>query len=216
MSELLSVNVGLPREVAHADATVTTGIFKESVTGRVALRTTNLDGDGQADLTVHGGVHKAVYVYSFEHYAFWSAELGRDDLRSGQFGENFTVAGWTEDEVHIGDVFRVGSALVEVSQPRSPCFKLGLRMGDARFPKRFLASDRTGFYLRVLAEGQVGAGDLMERVHLGPEQMSVRAVSRLFHFERGDLDGVRRVLAIPALAPEWRHPFQEALARFEG
>ena len=158
MNELVSLNVGKPREVDRDGEKIATGIFKRPVEGRVALRATNLEGDGQADLSVHGGIHKAVYVYSCDHYAFWREALGREDLRYGQFGENFSVAGWTDDQVHIGDVFRVGTALLEVSQPRDPCMKLGLRMGDARFPKRFLASGRPGFYLRVLEEGEVGAG----------------------------------------------------------
>jgi len=122
VNPLLSLNVGKPREVDRGGEKIATGIFKEPVDGRVALRATNLDGDGQADLSVHGGIHKAVYVYSFDHYAFWREELGRDDLRYGQFGENFSVAGWTDDQVHIGDVFRVGTALLEVTQPRAPCF----------------------------------------------------------------------------------------------
>ena len=216
MNEVMSLNVGKPREVDWEGGEVTTGIFKQPVSGRVALRTTNLDGDGQADLSVHGGIHKAVYAYSLAHYDFWKRELARGDLRPGQFGENFSVEGWTDDAVHIGDIFRVGTALVEVSQPRTPCFKLGLRMGDAKFPKRFLASGRPGFYLRVLEEGEVGAGDAMERVHMGPEQMSVQEVSRLLHFERGDRARVERVLAIPALSPEWRRPFEEALAKSGG
>jgi MOSC domain-containing protein YiiM len=213
VNPLLSVNVAKPREVDRDGEKIATGIFKEPVDGRVALRATNLDGDGQADLSVHGGIHKAVYVYSVDHYAFWRAELGRDDLRYGQFGENFSVAGWTDDEVHIGDVFRVGTALLEVTQPRTPCFKLGLRMGDATFPKRFLASGRPGFYLRVLEEGEVGAGDAMERVRVGPEEMTVQEVTRLLHFERGDRARLKRVLAIPALSPEWRRSFEELLAR---
>jgi MOSC domain-containing protein YiiM len=213
MSELISLNVAKPREIDWDGGKVATGIFKQPVNGRVALRATNLDGDGQADLSAHGGIHKAVYVYSFDHYAYWRDELGRGDLRHGQFGENFTVAGWTDDAVHIGDIFRVGSALVEVSQPRTPCFKLGLRLGDPKFPKRFLASGRSGFYLRVLEEGEVGAGDALERVRVGPEQMSVQAVSRLLHFERGDRARVERALRIPALAPAWRRPFEEALGK---
>lgn len=215
MNRLRSLNVGQPREVDRDGTTIATGIFKEPVDGRIALRATNLDGDGQADLSAHGGIHKAVYVYSCDHYDFWRGELGRDDLRYGQFGENFSVEGWTDDEVHIGDVFRVGSARLEVSQPRTPCFKLGLRMGDASFPKRFLASGRPGFYLRVLAEGAVAAGDAMERVRVGPEEMTVQEVSRLLHFERGDRARVKRVLAIPALSPEWRRSFEALLARAE-
>jgi MOSC domain-containing protein YiiM len=216
VNALLSVNVGKPRDIAHGDETVTTGIFKRPVAGPVRLRTLNLDGDEQADLSVHGGIYKAAYVYSADHYESWRAELGRDDLEHGAFGENFTVAGWTEKDVFIGDVFRIGTARVEVSQPRMPCFKLGLRMDDPKFPKRFLASGRTGFYLRVLDEGEVEAGQAMVRIGDGPEQMSVFEVSRLLHFERGDVERVTRVLRIPALAPEWRRTFEAAVAAAEG
>lgn len=216
MSRLLSVNVGMPRDVEHGGRTVSTGIFKEPVTGRARLDAMNLAGDGQADLEVHGGTHKAAYVYSADHYAFWRAELGRDDFNYGQFGENFTVEGCTEGEVYIGDVFRIGEVSVEVTQPRTPCFKLGLRMGDAKFPKRFLASGRSGFYVRVLEPGEVGAGDPVTRTADGPEHMSVLEVSRLMHFERDDLARVKRVLRIPALAPDWRRPFEDAVAAAEG
>src|SRR5215204_7170573 len=158
--KLLSVNVSPPAEVVHGGKTVTTGIFKEPVDGRVMLRTLNLDGDGQADLIGHGGIHKAAYAYSVENYEYWKRELGRTDFTFGQFGENFTVEGMLEDAVHIGDVFRVGDALVEVTQPRVPCYKLGLKMGLKGFEKKFLASCLVGFYLRVLEEGEVGVGDV--------------------------------------------------------
>ena len=171
--KLLSVNVSLPRDVLHMKKTVSTGIFKESVVGRVMLRTLNLEGDGQADRENHGGLYKAVYAYSTEHYEHWKRELRRSDFTPGQFGENFTVQEMSEDDVHIGDVFRVGGALVQVTQPRAPCYKLGLRIGMPQFPKLFLASGRVGFYLRVLEEGEVGAGDVVERVKLDPERMTV-------------------------------------------
>ena len=146
--KLVSVNVSLPRDFARGDKTVQTGIFKEPVEGRVMLRTLNLDGDGQADLEAHGGIYKAAYVYSLDHYAYWRRELGRDeDFPYAQFGENFTVEGLTEDTVHVGDVFRIGGALVEVTQPRVPCFKLGLKMELEGFEKRFLHSRRSGYYL---------------------------------------------------------------------
>src|SRR5262245_59643996 len=143
---LLSVNVSTPKEVRQNSKIITTGIFMESVPGRVMLRTRNLDGDGQADLNAHGGVHKAAYAYSIENYEYWKRELGRDDFRYGQFGENFTVEGMLEDDVHLGDVFRVGGALVQVSEPRAPCAKLALKMDLPQFPKRFLASERVGLY----------------------------------------------------------------------
>src|SRR5919202_937209 len=168
--KLLSVNVSLPRKVPHGRKTVSTGIFKEPVAGRIMLRTLNLDGDGQADLVNHGGIYRAVYVYSIENYGYWQRELGRTDFSFGQFGENFTVEGMLEDDVYVGDVFRVGEALVEVTQPRPPCFKLGIKMGMAEFPKLFLASGRVGFYLRILEEGEVGAGDSFERIKSDPER----------------------------------------------
>ena len=172
--KLLSVNAATLQNVPYRGRTVTTGIFKEPLQNRVMVRTLGLDGDKQADLSVHGGPDKAIYAYPFEHYASWTHELGRNDLTLGQFGENFTVEGMLEDDVHIGDIFHVGSALVEVTQPRQPCYKLGIKMGDARFPKRFLTSGRSGFYLRVLEEGEVGAGDVIHRVKVDPKRMTVR------------------------------------------
>ncbi len=209
--KLLSVNVSYPMEVAHGRKTVSTGIFKEPVSGRVMLRAVNLDGDGQADLVNHGGVDRAVYAYPVENYDYWGRELVRDDLSFGQFGENFTVQGMTEDDVHIGDVFRVGDVLVEVSQPRPPCFKLGIKMGMPRFPKLFLASGRVGFYLRVLEEGEVGAGDGIERVSRDPERLTVREASHLLFFEGENLEGASRALRVPALSPGWRESFEERL-----
>ena len=211
--KLLSVNVSLPREVAHGSETVSTGIFKEPVAGRVVLRMSNLDGDGQADLENHGGIYRAAYAYSIENYDHWRRELGRADLTFGQFGENFTVEGMVEDNIHIGDIFRVGDALVEVTQPRPPCFKLGIKMGMAGFPKLFLASGRVGFYLRVLEEGEVGAGDVFERVEGDPEQMSVREMSRLLFFEPENLEGAKRALRVTALSPGWRDSFAERLSK---
>jgi MOSC domain-containing protein YiiM len=214
--KLLSVNVSLPKEVPHGREAVSTGIFKEPVEGRIVLRTTNLDGDGQADLENHGGVDRAAYAYSIENYDHWRRVLGRDKFAFGQFGENFTVEGMLEDDIHIGDVLRVGDALVEVSQPRPPCFKLGIKMGMAGFPKRFLASGRVGFYLRVLEEGEVGAGDVFERVESDPERMSVREMSHLLFFEPKNLEGAKRALHVRALSPGWRDSFEERLAEDGG
>ena len=165
--KLLSVNVSQPKEVSYNGKRVKTGIFKEPVSGRTMMRRLNLDGDGQGDPTVHGGIHKAVYVYPIEHYHYWKRELSRDDLTYGKFGENLTVEGMLEDTVHIGDIFRIGEALVEVSQPRVPCFKLGMKMRDPQIVKPFLESERVGFYVRVLEEGEVGAGDTIERTKVG-------------------------------------------------
>ncbi|MBA4117195.1 MAG: MOSC domain-containing protein [Rubrobacter sp.] len=211
--ELLSVNVSPPTEIPHGSGTVSTGIFKEPVAGRIMLRALNLDGDGQADLANHGGIYRAAYAYSIENYDYWRRELGRADLAFGQFGENFTVEGMLEDDVHIGDVFRVGDALVEVTQPRPPCFKLGIKMGMAVFPKLFLASGRVGFYLRVLGEGEVGAGDVFDRVQSDPERMTVREMSHLLFFDPENLEGAKRALRIRALSPGWRDSFEERLIK---
>ena len=163
-----------------------------------------LDGDGEADRSVHGGVHKAAYAYPREHYGDWSRELGRSDFTFGQFGENFTVEGMLEDEIRIGDVFRVGAARVEVTQPRMPCYKLGIRMGMERFPKLFMASGRSGFYLKVVEEGEVGAGDRFEPVGHKPEGITVRALWHLAYRERDNLEGAKAALRLTSLGPEWR------------
>jgi MOSC domain-containing protein YiiM len=210
--KLQSVNVSLPKDVPYQGQIIKTGIFKEPVSGRVRLGEFNLAGDGQADLNAHGGTYKAVYVYTLEHYKYWQHELGRADFTWGQFGENFTVEGVPEDEVHIGDVFRVGQALVQVTQPRVPCFKLGLKMDDPVFIKRFLASERSGFYVRVLEEGDVGAGDEITRVKVDPEQMSVRDIHHLLFFDKTNVEAAKKALRIAALAPGWRASFEEIVA----
>ena len=211
--KLLSINVSPPTEVVHNGETLTTGIFKKPVEGRVMLGTLNLDGDGQADLVGHGGIYKAAYAYSIENYEYWRRELGRTDLAFGQFGENFTVEGMTEDEVHIGDVFRVGGAVVEVTQPRVPCYKLGIKMGLRGFEKTFLASCRVGYYLRVSEEGEVGAGDVLDRVGSDPERMTVREICHLLYFDPENLEAARKALRIRALSPGWRQSFEERLAK---
>lgn len=211
--KLFSVNVSLPKEVPHKGKKVTTGIFKEPVSGRVMLRTLNLDGDAQVDRENHGGVYKAVYAYSIEHYDYWKRELGRRDFTAGQFGENFTAQGMLEDDVHIGDVFRVGDALVQVTQPRAPCFKLALKMGLPQFPKLFLSSGRVGFYLRVLREGEVEAGEVIERVRIDPERMTVSEMNRLLYIEPDNLEGIKRALRIQTLSERRRRSFGERLLR---
>jgi MOSC domain-containing protein YiiM len=211
--KLLSVNVSLPKEVPYKGKAIRTGIFKEAVQGRVKLRSLNLDGDGQADLVGHGGIYKAVHVYSTENYDHWKRELGRDDFSYGQFGENFTVEGMLEDNVHVGDVFRVGTALVEVTQPRVPCFKLAMKMGMPEFLKVFMPSGRVGFYFRVLEEGEVGAGDALERVKVGPEQMTVREMFHLLYFTKQKLEGARKALRIPAMSPGWRGSFEQIVGK---
>jgi ferredoxin-NADP reductase/MOSC domain-containing protein YiiM len=210
---LRSVNVSMPKDIVHNGKTVTTGIFKEPVEGRVTLRRLNLDGDGQADLWGHGGAFRAVYAYSFENYAYWARELGRDDFTVGQFGENFTVEGMLEDDVHVGDVFRVGSALVEVSQPRVPCYKLAIKMGIEGFQNQFLASGRMGFYFRVLEEGEVGAGDTIQLVKRDPRAMTVREINELLYFDKENLKGTAKALDIPALSHGWKGSFEERLAK---
>ena len=222
---LLSVNVSMPKEVVHDGKTVTTGIFKKPIQGRVMLRRLNLEGDGQSDLWGHGGAFRAVLVYSIENYEYWKKELGRDALagsapdqrvtEAAVFGENFTVAGMLEDEVCVGDVYRMGGALVEVTQPRIPCFKLAMKMGIEGFQNRFLKSGRVGFYLRVLEEGEVGSGDTIELVRRDPGRMTVRQVSNLLYFDKNDLDGTRKALSVPALSHGWKGSFEERLDKAE-
>ena len=175
--ELLSVNVGRPRSVVDRGRTVRTAIFKVPLLVRVRVGRLNIDGDRQADLRVHGGPDKAVYAYDLSGYTFWRKELARA-LPFGQFGENLTVEGMPETEVHIDDVYRVGGAVLQVSQPRSPCFKLALKMELPRFPRAFLASGRTGFYLRVVEEGEIGAGDAITLLERDPESLTVEQTVR--------------------------------------
>jgi len=210
--KLLSINVSLPKDITFRGRTVNTGIFKEPVAGRVLLKRLNLDGDGQADLLVHGGVYKAVYVYSIENYAYWKKELNRDDFAYAQFGENFTVDGMLETDIHIGDVFRLGTALVEVSQPRVPCYKLGIKMDSTQFLKPFLKSCRVGFYLRVLEEGEVGAGDEFALVTSDPIQMSVHQVCHLYYFDRTNMEDRLQAIRIEALSPGWREGLEDQLS----
>jgi MOSC domain-containing protein YiiM len=208
---LLSVNVGRPRPIVHEGRSVLSGIHKEPVTGPVRLGVMNLEGDGQADLRVHGGVHRAVYAYPFEHYAWWQRELGRTDFVHGQFGENFTVTGLLEDEVWIGDVLKIGTTRVQVSQPRSPCFKLGMRMNDRTVPARFNAAQCCGYYLRVLEEGTVAAGDVITRERRGEGGMSVRRIYALRHGANPDRADLARAASLAALTPGWREVFEKML-----
>lgn len=212
---LRSVNVSVPKEVLHSGKTIRTGIFKEAVEDRVMLKRLNLEGDGQADLWSHGGAFKAVYVYSFENYGYWERELGRSDFKMGQFGENFTVEGMLEDAIHIGDIFRIGGALVEVSQPRVPCHKLAIKMGIEGFQNQFLSSGRVGFYFRVLEEGEVGAGDDIMLVKRDAQAMTVREVNELLYLDKENLDGSRKALSVPALAHGWKGSFEDRLEKVE-
>ena len=209
--KIISVNVGLPRLVLRNGESVSTGIFKEPIAHRVMMRTLNLDGDRQADLSVHGGPEKAVYVYPSEHYDFWKHELPDMDLPWGVFGENLTTTGLLETEVNIGDKFRIGTAEVMVTQPRMPCYKLGIRFGRADIIKRFLLSERTGFYLSVLKEGEVGAGDEMELFERNASGIKVVDVTRLYSTDKDNVDLLRRLIALQNLPESWRGYFQKRL-----
>ena len=211
--KILSLNISLPREVIWQGKVVTTGIFKEPVNGPVMLRRLNLDGDGQADLTVHGGASKAVYAYPSEHYAFWRAELPGMDLPWGVFGENFTTEGLLETAVYIGDRFRIGETEVMVTEPRMPCYKLGIKFGRADIIKRFLASRRTGFYFAVVREGMVAAGDVLELIGRGQQEISVADITRLYAFEKGDVKGLRRAIEVEALPESWKGYFRRQLEK---
>ncbi|MBD2157282.1 MOSC domain-containing protein [Leptolyngbya sp. FACHB-16] len=211
--QLISVNVGLPREVNWKGKTVSTGIFKEPVNARVMVRSLNLDGDRQADLTVHGGVDKAIYVYPFEHYDYWRSELPDIELTPGIFGENFTVTGFKEEELNIGDRFQIGSVELMVTQPRLPCYKLGIRFGRPDMVKRFLASRRTGFYFSVLREGEVGTGDTLELVSRDDHNITVADITQLYVREQDNPDLLRRAAQLEALPASWRDYFQEQIRR---
>ncbi|BAY74840.1 MOSC domain-containing protein [Nostoc linckia NIES-25] len=209
--KLISVNVGLPREVTWKGKAVRTGIFKEPVNSRVMVRELNLDGDRQADLTVHGGVDKAVYVYPFEHYDYWRDELPDTELTLGIFGENFTVTGFKEEEINIGDRFKIGSAELMVTQPRLPCYKLAIRFGRSDMVKRFLASRRTGFYFRVLQEGEVGVGDTLELVSRDTNNITVADITQLYVREQNNPELLHRAVQLKALPESWRDYFQEQI-----
>jgi MOSC domain-containing protein YiiM len=212
---VLSVNVALPREITRDGQSVTTAIFKEPVAGRVPLRRLNLDGDRQADLTVHGGPNKAMYVYPSEHYAYWATELPDRPLGWGMLGENLTTEGLLETAVHVGDRFRIGSAEVVVTQPRMPCYKLGIKLGRPEMVERFLASRRSGFYLAVLREGEIGAGDSVELLARDPHQVAIPDVVRVYVQDRDDVDTLQRALQVEALPEHWRERFRKQLAEHE-
>lgn len=212
--KVVSVNVGLPREVQWHGLTITTGIFKQPVEGRVALRKMNLDGDRQADLSVHGGEFKAVYCYPLEHYAYWQKELPGVELPMGSFGENFTTEGLLEESAHLGDRFSIGSAELVVTQPRLPCYKLGAKFQSDDMVKRFLASHRMGFYFAVTREGEVGAGDEIEVVSRDANAVPVTEITRLYIAKRygyDDMMSVRRSLRVEALPESWKEYFRERL-----
>src|SRR6266850_984360 len=211
MARLLSVNVGLPRDIEWRGETVHTGIWKHPAEGRRAARRLNLEGDGQGDLSGHGGEQRAVLVYQIDSYRYWEERLGRRDFSHGQFGENFTIEGLPDDEVCIGDRYRIGSALFEVTQPRVTCYRVGIRMDEPQMAALLTSSGRPGFYLRVLEEGEVGAGDPIFPIARGPERMTVAEVNALLYLSHHPREQLERVLRIPALSPGWQESFEALL-----
>ena len=211
MGALLSVNVGIPKEVSWRGKTVYTGVFKDPVSGPRRVGRLNVDGDGQGDLAGHGGEQRAVFVYQIDSYRYWERELGRNDFVHGQFGENFTVDGLSDDEVCIGDRYRIGTALFEVTQPRVTCYRVGIRMNDPRIPALLVSHRRPGFYFRVLEEGDVQAGDEIFKVASGPEQMTVAEVDGLLYLPGHPRQQLLRALRIGALSPGWQASFRALL-----
>ncbi len=217
--KVVSLNIGLPREAAWHGQAVSTAIYKQPVQGRVVLRTLNLDGDRQADLRVHGGLYKAVYCYPLEHYDYWRKELPGHELPLGVFGENFTTEGLLEDSIYLGDRFAIGSAEVIVTQPRLPCYKLGIRFQSDDMVKRFFASRRTGFYLAVVREGEVGVGDEIRQLSRDGNHVPVSEIVRLYtekRYSRNDMDSVQRALQVESLPESWKEYFREHLERTTG
>lgn len=209
--KLISLNVGLPRQVNFRGEVVNTGIFKEPVQHRVKLRTLNLDGDRQADLTVHGGIDKAVYSYAKEHYGFWFKELNNMSLPWGMFGENFTTEGLLEEFVNIGDTFQIGTARVIATQPRMPCYKLGVKFGRMDIIKRFLASGLTGIYFKVLQEGEVRVGDAIKLINKDQNNVTVKDIVRLYTEDKDNIQMMERAIKVKDLPDGWRFHFIEQL-----
>ncbi len=216
VGRLLSVNVGMPKDVPWQGRTVFTGVFKDPVTGRRRVGKLNLDGDGQGDLVGHGGEQRAVFVYQIDSYRYWERELGRNDFVCGQFGENFTVEGLADDEVCVGDRYRIGTAMFEVTQPRVTCYRVGIRMNDPRIPALLVSHRRPGFYFRVLEEGEVQAGDEIIKLSSGPEQMPVAEVDALLYLPGHGRQELLRALRIPALSPGWQASFRALLDQEPG
>src|SRR5690349_10919268 len=213
---LLSVNVGMPKDVAWQGRTVFTGVFKDPVAGRRRVRKLNIDGDGQGDVSGHGGEQRAVFVYQIDSYRYWERQLGRDDFVYGQFGENLTVDGLGDDEVCIGDRYRIGTVLFEVTQPRVTCYRVGIRMNDPRIPALLVSHHRPGFYFRVLEEGDIQAGDDIIKIASGPEQMPVAEVDALLYLPGRTRPQLLRALRIPALSPGWQGSFRALLDEDSG
>jgi MOSC domain-containing protein YiiM len=208
---LISLNVGQPRQLTWKGRIVTTAIFKEPVTGRVPLRQHNLDGDTQADLSVHGGLHKAVYLYPAEHYRAWRQELPEMELPWGMFGENFTTEGILEASTYLGDRLRIGTAVVRVTEPRMPCYKLALRFGRDDILRQFLVSGRTGLYVAVEHEGEVEAGDSFTLLSRDDHGVTVADITRVYMYEKDDVDTMQRLVHLPLLSTPWRDYFQRQL-----
>jgi len=208
---VISINAGLPRNVEWRGQIVQTSIFKDPIAGTVKVRRLNIDGDQQSDLSVHGGPDKAVYVYPFEHYAFWRKELPSLEFPMGAFGENFSTTGLDEESVHIGDRFRIGSAEFAVTQPRMPCYKLTIRFNRPDMIKRFLQSGRTGFYLAVTGEGEVAAGDAITRIASDPDAVPVADVVSLYASDADNQELLRRVSGLASLPESWRDYFRKRL-----
>src|ERR1700744_748436 len=213
VGRLVSVNVGLPKDVSWQGRTVFTGIFKDPVIGPRRVGRLNVEGDGQGDLAGHGGEQRAVFVYQIDSYRHWERELGRNDFVYGQFGENFTVEGLGDDQVCIGDRYQIGSGIFEVTQPRVTCYRVGIRMNDPRIPALLVSHHRPGFYFRVLEEGEVGAGDEIVKVADGPERFTVADVDALLYLPGHRPDQLQRALRIPALSPGWRSSFEALTAQ---
>jgi MOSC domain-containing protein YiiM len=209
--KILSVNVGLPREIESRGKVTRTSIFKNPVAGRVRVTTLNLDGDRQSDLSVHGGVDKAVYLYPSEHYPYWREELPEADLSWGAFGENLTTEGLLEGVINIGDIFRIGSAEFRVTQPRMPCFKLGIRFDRADMVKRFLLSRRTGFYLAVTKEGDVSTGDSIEYLKQDEHNVTVADITNLYVADAASQQELKKVSELPELPAGWRDYFRKRI-----
>ena len=208
---LISLNVGRPRLVVYRGKTINTGIFKQPISGPVQLQSLNVDGDRQADLSVHGGIYKAVYAYPSEHYPFWRQEIPDVDLPWGMFGENLTTAGLSEDELHVGDRLRIGSSIVMVRQPRTPCYKLAAKFQRDDIIERFLLSGRSGFYFSVEQEGSVAAEDAFELLTRNPDAITISEMNRLFVREKYNQDLLRKAVHTAALPENWREYFAERL-----
>ena len=211
--KIISVNVGLPREIFHQGRMIRTSIFKTPVAGRVRVNALNITGDRQADLTVHGGPSKAIYVYPAEHYSFWRRELGDEELAPGAFGENLTSEGLLEKEFNIGDRLCVGSVELTVTEPRLPCYKLAAKFKRDDVVKRFLRSRRTGFYCAVLREGELGAGDSISVLSRDPEGVTVADITRLYAFDKQDLSGMRSAANLKTLPESWRGYFRDRVEK---